>query len=62
MGEDSRAGEGKSMVLGPQGADGGPLKYFQENPLSRRAELFLFGGIFLFSVGFLLFGLFVLAP
>ncbi|MBQ0866864.1 hypothetical protein [Streptomyces sp. RK75] len=49
------------MVLGPQGAPTGPLKYFRENPLSRRAVLFLFGGIFLFGVGFMLFGIFVLA-
>ncbi|MFI8850040.1 hypothetical protein [Streptomyces sp. 891-h] len=50
------------MALGPHGIQVEPLKYFRENPLSRRAELFLFGGVFLFSVGFLLFGLFVLAP
>lgn len=60
--EDSQAGEGKSMGTGPQGTPSGPLRYFREHPLSHRAELFLFGGIFLFSIGFMLFGIFVLAP
>ncbi|WP_165954033.1 hypothetical protein [Streptomyces sp. 8K308] len=46
------------MALGPQGAPTGQLKYFKENPLSRRAEWIIFGSIFLGWAGFMVFLLF----